>query len=141
MVLHSICLVLLLIAGVYHYFQTYLLQDTSNKIVKRMRNDIFSHTQKIPIDYFVDQPAGKIVARITNDTEAIRDLYERVLSIVTTRVIYMAGMLVAIFLLNVQTAIICCVLCPFIFIIAKIYIHYGLKYNFVIRKVNSDING
>src|SRR5690625_47551 len=141
MVLLILYIVLLLIAGVFQYFQTYLLQDASNKIVKRMRNDIFSHTQTIPIDYFVDQPAGKIVARITNDTEAIRDLYERVLSIVTTRIIYMAGILVAIFLLNVQTAIICCVVIPFIFIIAKIYKHYGSKYNLVIRKANSDING
>src|SRR5699024_115066 len=78
---------LLLIAGVFQFFQTYLLQKASNQIVQKMRNDVFNHTQTLPIRYYVDQPAGKIVARITNDTEAIRDLYERVLSIVTTRII------------------------------------------------------
>src|SRR5699024_2842547 len=65
--------VLLLLASVFQYYQTYLLQKSSNQIVKQMREDVFSHTQKIPINYFVDQPAGKIVARITNDTEAIRE--------------------------------------------------------------------
>lgn len=134
-------MVLLLIAGVFQYFQTYLLQDASNKIVKKMRNDVFLHTQRIPINYFVDQPAGKIVARITNDTEAIRDLYERVLSIVTTRIIYMAGILIAIFLLNVQTGIICCIVIPIVVIIARIYKYFGSKYNLVIRKTNSEING
>src|SRR5699024_2225787 len=89
--------VLLLFASVFQYYQTYLLQKSSNQIVKQMREDVFSHTQKIPINYFVDQPAGKIVARITNDTEAIRELYERVLAIVVTRVIYMLGILIAIY--------------------------------------------
>jgi ATP-binding cassette subfamily B protein len=132
---------LLLIAGVFQFFQTYLLQKASNQIVRKMRNDIFAHTQTIPIDYFVDQPAGKIVARITNDTEAIRDLYERVLSIVTTRVIYMIGILIAIYILNPRTGLICLVIIPIIYVIARIYKHYGSKYNMIIRKANSEING
>ena len=134
-------MVLLLIAGVFQYFQTYLLQDASNKIVKKMRHDVFLHTQKIPIDYFVDQPAGKVVARITNDTEAVRDLYERVLSIVSTRIIYMVGILIAIFLLNKETALICCFVIPLILIIARMYKYFGSKYNLVIRKANSEMNG
>src|SRR5699024_119273 len=95
---------LLIIAAFFQFFQTYLLQKSSNQIVKQMRNDLFAHTQRIPIDYYVDQPAGKIVARITNDTEAIRDLYERVLSIVVTSIIYMAGIFIALFLLDVKLA-------------------------------------
>lgn len=132
---------LLLIAGVFQYFQTYLLQQASNRIVKKMRNDIFLHTQKIPINYFVDQPAGKIVARITNDTEAIRDLYERVLSIVVTRIIYMAGILVAIYILNPSIALICLLIIPIIYALARVYKHFGSKYNLIIRKRNSEING
>ncbi|MEI3607124.1 ABC transporter ATP-binding protein [Pseudogracilibacillus sp. SE30717A] len=132
---------LLLIAGIFQYYQTYLLQQSSNQIVKKMRNDVFLHTQKIPIDYFVDQPAGKIVARITNDTEAIRELYERVLSIVVTRVIYMAGILVAIYILNPKLALLCLIIIPIIILIARVYKYFGSKYNLVIRKTNSEING
>lgn len=132
---------LLLIAGVFQFFQTYLLQKASNQIVQKMRNDVFNHTQTLPIRYYVDQPAGKIVARITNDTEAIRDLYERVLSIVTTRIIYMAGILIAIFLLEPKVGFVCLVIVPVIYCIARIYKHYGSKYNTVIRKANSEING
>ncbi len=132
---------LLLIAGVFQFFQTFLLQKSSNQIVQQMRNDVFQHTQKIPINYFVDQPAGKIVARITNDTEAIRDLYERVLSIVTTRIIYMAGILIAIFILEPKAGYMCLIVIPAIYIIARIYKHFGSKYNRIIRRANSEING
>lgn len=132
---------LLIIAAIFQYFETFLLQKSSNQIVKKMRNDVFLHTQKIPIDYYVDQPAGKIVARITNDTEAIRDLYERVLSIVITRIIYMVGILIAIYLLQPKIALIALLVIPLIYVWAKVYKSFGSKYNMVIRKANSEING
>ncbi|WP_106498146.1 ABC transporter ATP-binding protein [Lentibacillus sp. Marseille-P4043] len=134
-------MVLLVIAGFFQFFQTFLLQKASNQIVKKMRNDIFAHTQRIPIDYYVDQPAGKIVARITNDTEAIRDLYERVLSIVVTSIIYMAGIFIALFILDVKLAAISLLLIPLIIGWMKVYKHFGTKYNKVIRSTVSEING
>lgn len=132
---------LLVIAGVFQFYQTYLLQKSSNQIVQKMRNDIFAHTQTIPIDYFVDQPAGKIVARITNDTEAMRELYERVLSIVITRIVYMAGILVAIYILEPKFALLGLLIIPIIYIWMRVYKFFGSKYNLVIRKANSEING
>ncbi|OZU87879.1 multidrug ABC transporter permease [Virgibacillus indicus] len=134
-------MVLLVIAGFFQFYQTFLLQKSSNQIVKKMRNDLFEHTQRIPINYYVDQPAGKIVARITNDTEAIRDLYERVLSIVVTSVIYVAGIFVALFILDAKLAAMCLLLIPLIFIWMKVYKHFGTKYNKVIRSTISEING
>ena len=132
---------LLFIAAFFQFFQTFILQKVSNQIVKRMRNDIFEHTQEIPINYYVDQPAGKIVARITNDTEAIRDLYERVLSIVVTSAVYMAGIFVALFILNVKLAFMCLLIIPIILIWMKAYKYFGTKYNDVIRTTISEING
>ncbi|API91123.1 multidrug ABC transporter permease [Virgibacillus pantothenticus] len=132
---------LLIIAGFFQFYQTFLLQKASNQIVKKMRNDLFAHTQRIPINYFVDQPAGKIVARITNDTEAIRDLYERVLSIIVTSVIYMAGIFIALFILDAQLALWCLLLIPLIWGWMKLYKHFGTKYNQVIRSTISEING
>src|SRR5690625_2059443 len=134
-------IVFLIIAGVFQFFQTYLLQKSSNQIVKKMRNDVFQHTQRLPVNYFVDQPAGKIVARITNDTEAMRELYERVLSIVATQLIYMGGILVAIYILSPKIALIGLAIIPIIYIWMRVYKHFGSKYNLVIRRANSDING
>ncbi|MDY0395933.1 ABC transporter ATP-binding protein [Virgibacillus halophilus] len=131
---------LLIIAGFFQFSQTYLLQKTSNQIVRKMRKDIFAHTQRIPIDYYVNQPAGKIVARVTNDTEAIRDLYERVLSIIVTSIIYMGGVMIALFILDVKLAAICLVVIPLIYCWMKVYKYFGSKYNKVIRSTISAIN-
>lgn len=131
---------LLLVAGVFQFYQTFILQKTSNQIVMKMRNDVFAHTQKIPIDYYVDQPAGTIVSRITNDTEAIRDLYERVLSIVVTSVIYMGGIIIALFILDAKLGLMCLIAIPLIYGWMKLYKHFGSKYNRVIRKTISSIN-
>ncbi|AXI08670.1 multidrug ABC transporter permease [Oceanobacillus zhaokaii] len=142
-ILLLLCLymLLILIAGVFQFFKTFLLQKSANQIVKKMRNDLFAHTQRVPIDYFVDQPAGTILARITNDTEAIRDLYERVLSIIVTSAVYMVGIFVALFILDVRLAVMCLAIIPLLFIWMKVYKYFGTKYNTVIRATNSEING
>ncbi|MCF3942001.1 ABC transporter ATP-binding protein [Oceanobacillus alkalisoli] len=134
-------MVLLLIAGVFKFFETFLLQQASNQIIKKMRMDLFSHIQRIPIHYFVDRPAGTIVARITNDTEAIRDLYERVLSIIVSSFVYMTGIFVALFILDAKLALMCLLILPLIYLWMKGYQYFGTKYNKVIRKTISDMNG
>ncbi|WP_077624447.1 ABC transporter ATP-binding protein [Sediminibacillus massiliensis] len=133
--------ILLLIAAIFQFGKTYLLQKASNRVVEKMRNDVFEHTQEVPINYYVDQPAGRIVARITNDTEAIRDLYERVLSVFVTSIIYMAGIYVALFLLDFKLATLCLILLPVIVLWMKIYKRFGSKYNKVVRSTVSEING
>lgn len=132
---------LLFAAGIFQFTQTYLLQKSSNNIVRKMRNDIFKHTQTIPMQYYVNEPAGKIVARITNDTEAMRELYERVLSIVVTQIIYMLGILGAIYILHPPTAIVCLLMIPLIYVWMRVYKFFGSRFNYVIRLKNSEING
>lgn len=134
-------MVLLIIAGFFQFYQTFLLQKSANQIVKRMRTDLFAHTERLPINYYIDQPAGTIVARITNDTEAIRDLYERVLSIVVASLVYMAGIFVALFILDPQLAALCLLVIPLLYGWMRFYKYFGGKYNQVIRKTISQING
>lgn len=134
-------MVLLVIAGVFKFFETFLLQKSSNLIVKKIRNDIFKQTHRVPMNYYVDHPAGGIVSRITNDTEAIRDLFERVLSIIVSSIIYMAGIFVALFILDAKLAIFSLLLIPLIYGWMKLYKHFGTKYNKVIRSTLSEING
>lgn len=53
---------LLMFSVCFHYGQHYLLQMGANRIIQRMRQDVFSHIQKMPIRYFDNLPAGKVVA-------------------------------------------------------------------------------
>ncbi|MBH0228638.1 ABC transporter ATP-binding protein [Halobacillus yeomjeoni] len=132
---------LLLIASVFQFTHTYILQKSSNRIIKKMRDDLFNHIQRLPDRFFVNQPAGKIVARVTNDTESIKELYERVLATFVTSVFYMAGIFAALFLLDAKLALMCLVLLPILYGWTKLYKHFGGKYNKVVRSTVSDMNG
>ncbi|MEW9051319.1 MAG: ABC transporter ATP-binding protein [Neobacillus sp.] len=132
--------VLLVISAIFQYGQRFLLQKSANRIIQKMREDVFGHIQKLPINYFDNLPAGKVVARITNDTEAIRELYVTVLATFFTSVIYITGIYVALFILDAKLAAICLLLLPILYIWMVIYRKYASKYNHVIRSRNSDIN-
>lgn len=131
---------LILIASVFQYAKTYLLQVHANKIIQTMRNDVFETVERLPMRYFVNMPAGKILARVTNDTEAIKELYVRVLETFVNGFIYMAGIIIALYLLNPTLATMSLMLLPLLMLFMKFYKTYAGKYNEVIRSVNSDIN-
>ncbi|MBG9819014.1 MULTISPECIES: ABC transporter ATP-binding protein [Bacillus] len=131
---------LLIIAIFFQYGQHYLLQRIANRIIQKMRVDVFEHIQTLPIRYFDNLPAGKVVARITNDTETIRDLYVTVLANFVTSAIYMIGIYIAMFLLNVKLALICLVAVPIIFLWSMTYRKFAAVYNHRIRSIISEIN-
>lgn len=79
---------LAIVTAIFRYWQSILLQKGANRIIRKMRNDVYEHTQTLPIRYFDNLPAGKVVSRITNDTEAIRDLFVTVLSEFATSFMY-----------------------------------------------------
>ena len=131
---------LILISSVFLYYKTYLLQFASNRIVQKMRGDAFEHIQRLPVSYFVDQPAGTVLSRVTNDTEAVKELYERVLEVFASGFVYIFGIFIALFLLDVRLATLCLILIPILYVWMKVYKKIGGKYNRVIRETNSRIN-
>ncbi|WP_394185192.1 ABC transporter ATP-binding protein [Metabacillus halosaccharovorans] len=132
---------LLFIAAIFQYGKTLLLQKAANRIIQKMRTDVFEHIQRVPIQYFDNLPAGKVVARVTNDTEAIRELYVKVLASFFTSGIYMAGIFVALFFLDVKLALITLLLLPILIAWTVLYRKFASKYNHLIRTRVSDING
>ncbi len=132
---------LLVIAGFFQYGKTLMLQKAANRIIQKMRKDVFEHIQRVPIQYFDNRPAGKIVSRVTNDTEAIRELYVKVLATFFTSGIYMTGIFVALFFLDTRLALITLLLVPIIVLWIIVYRKLASKYNHLIRTRVSDING
>ncbi|WP_078549027.1 ABC transporter ATP-binding protein [Litchfieldia alkalitelluris] len=133
--------VLLVVASIFTFGQRYFLQTSANRIIQKMREDVFGQIQRLPINYFDHLPAGKIVSRVTNDTEAIRDLYVTVLANFFTSIIYITGIFIALFLLEPTLALICMVIVPILVIWIKVYRKFASKYNHMIRSRLSDING
>lgn len=137
-----LCLYLLLsiATAVLRYFMFVFLQMGANRVVQKLRQDVFGHMQTLPIQYFDHLPAGKIVARVTNDTEAVRNLYVQVLSNFVTGLISIAGVYVALFILNWKMALIALTLVPVIYLWMILYRRYAAGYNKVIRSKIADLN-
>lgn len=129
-----------IVTAIFRYLQYILLQRGANKIIQRMRNDVFEHVQRLPIRYFDNLPAGKVVARITNDTEAIRELFVTVLSQFATSFMYMAGIYAALFYLDWRMALITFVIVPLLYVWMLVYRKYAAKYNHIVREKVSDMN-
>ncbi len=134
-------LALLVVVSLFAYGKQFFLQKAANKIIQIMREDVFSHIQTLPIRYFDHLPAGKIVSRVTNDTEAIRDLYVTVLATFVSSIIYIIGIFAALFLLDVKLASLCLLIIPILIIWAILYRKYASVYNHKMRSRLSDING
>jgi ATP-binding cassette subfamily B protein len=131
---------LLVLAAGFTYGQRLLLQKSANRIVQRMREDVFAHTQRLPVQYFDNLPAGKVVSRITNDTEAVRELFVAVLANFFSGVVYMAAIYGALFLLEPRLALISLPLVPILLVWIVVYRKFAARYNQVIRNKLSDIN-
>lgn len=141
LVLAAAYLGLLVVAGLFHYGQKILLQKSANLVIRKLRVDVFAHIQRLPITYFDNLPAGKIVARVTNDTEAIRELFANVLASFFTSGIYLIGIFVALFLLDVRLALVCLLILPIMAVWIVYYRKRASAFNQVIRARISDING
>ncbi len=60
-------------------FQHIMMQETGQKIIYDLRNDLFAHTEGLSLRFFDTTPVGKIVTRITNDAESINDVFSEIL--------------------------------------------------------------
>jgi ATP-binding cassette subfamily B protein len=128
------------ITVVVTYFYRINFLKLGNKVTYDLRQDAFSKLQKLNISYYDRIPAGKIVARVTNDTETIIDLFSRSLIVFTQAFIYFIGIYISLFLLDVRLALISLVVLPILFFWGKYYRKGAKKNNTVIRSENSEIN-
>lgn len=131
---------LAIISALFRYVMIRFLQSSANGIIYKMRKDAFAHLQTLPVNYFDNMPAGKIVARITNDTEALRSLYMQVINMLAQSVFNIIGVYTAMFILNWKLASWLLLLLPMIIIWARLYHKYAAKFNEIVRIKIADIN-
>ncbi|WII39086.1 ABC transporter ATP-binding protein [Paenibacillus thiaminolyticus] len=131
---------LLLVSVAASYGQIMGLQTAANRVIRKLRGDVYAHVQRLPIPYFDNLPAGKVVSRVTNDTESVKDLFLSVLESFTSGIITITGIYVALFILDVKLAFICMFILPLIYLWVVLYRKFATKYNKVIRSRLSSIN-
>ncbi|CAE6496295.1 ABC transporter ATP-binding protein [Paenibacillus sp. GCM10023250] len=131
---------LLLTASVCNFSQSYLLQTTALRIIKNMRMDLMKHISRIPVRYFDNTPIGQVVSRIANDTEAIRDLFMSFMATFVVSFVQLAGIYVALFVLDARLALITLALPPLFVAIMYVHLKYSKIYITIMRARLSDMN-
>lgn len=124
------------------YISAIYRMRAANGIIKVLRDQLYTHVQELPINYFDNQPAGKIVARITNDTESLRQqFYVATVGQILINVFYVLGAFIAIASFHTGLALTLLVLIPIMFLWNKFYTKYAREFHRKERDLNSDING
>lgn len=122
------------------YFNQFIFQKVALKIIQGIRIDVYTKVQQLGMAYFDRTPAGSIVSRVTNDTEAIKDMFVTVLVTMIQSFFLMGGILVAMFLLNWKLAFFCLAVLPVLYFIIRTYRRLSTKFYHELRELLSKLN-
>ncbi|WP_343191834.1 ABC transporter transmembrane domain-containing protein [Buchnera aphidicola] len=129
-------IMLQIISSLCNYFEIIIFSKISTKIIKNIRFNVMKSALNQPIKIFDKQPIGQIVSKVTNDTETIKELYERVIPSTMRNIILITIILITMFLLEWKMACISIIMFPVITTIMIIYQKYSTP---IIRKLRSYI--
>ena len=129
-----------LIAIVTTYAQIYYLQKLALKVIQQLRIDTFEKVGNLGMKYFDKVPSGSVVSRLTNDTQAIVDMFTNVLGTFLMALFMVVSSFVMMFILDVKLAFIALIFMPLIVLILLIYRKYSAKYFSHARALLSDMN-
>ncbi len=102
----------LILLFVFNRVQTLLLQKMGQDIIYDIRNELFTHVESLTMRFFDTTPVGKIVTRLTNDVEAINEVFSNILVKLFQNVMKMIGLAVIMISMNARMALYSFVLIP-----------------------------
>ena len=102
------------------YFQAVILQRVGQRIISDLREDLFTHIESLSHEQLNEIPVGKLVTRVTNDTNAISMMFTNLLVTLTKNVFVILGILVAMLALNYELTLMVLCFVPFIVIFTVI---------------------
>lgn len=108
------------LSSVGTWVQTVLMVRLSQRTLRDLRRDIFSHLCRLPLRFFDAQPHGEIMSRLTNDTNAVNDALAQTATQLVSSVLTVLGALVAMVILNWRLALVTAASTPVIFLITHL---------------------
>ncbi len=110
----TLYLIVLLASFVCNCLQTWLLQLTGQNIIYNIRQEVFEHIHNLSLRFFDITPVGRIVTRVTNDVEALNEMYTNILVKLFKNIIKIIGLAVVMLSINVRMSMYAFILLPFI---------------------------
>lgn len=137
-------IIALLFAFVFNYAQVVILNYASQKIIYNIRQELYEHIQSLSISYFDKNPIGRLVTRVSNDTENLNEMYTSVIINLFKDLFMLTGIIFIMFQMNSTLAIISLTFIPLVIIASiifrkKIRVLYRLS-RAQLAKINSKLN-
>ena len=104
-----------LLTNLFQAAADWVMADVSQRALKQMRRDLFQHLQSLSLSFFDRNPGGELMSRLTNDIDAINQAVSQNVTSLIASVLSMAGILVAMFVLNVWLALASVLVVPIMF--------------------------
>ena len=132
---------ILIMGFILTYVQALILQHAGQKIIYAIRNEIYQHSIGLPLRFYHENPIGKLVTRVTNDTETLNEMYTSVLVNLIRHLLFMLGIIIMMLYTNIVIALQVFTVIPIIIIATIIFRKYSRKAYRKVRNKISEMNG
>lgn len=133
-----------LVQAIVRYLSSMSFMKTANLVAIEIRRDLYDHIQRLPQKYFDNISAGKVVSRITNDTNALKSLFQTLLGQMVTSAVYIIAIFFVLLFKHSWAVLFVIVPMPIMYFLVKFYNKHSSQYNHDFRRslsqINSDIN-
>ena len=119
----------------------WLMAGVSQRALKQLRTDLFSHLQTLPLSFFDRHPAGELMSRLTNDIDAINQAVSQNVTSLIASVLSMIGILVAMFILDRWLALASLLVVPIMFWFTQFVARYTRKGFRDLQRHLGELNG
>jgi len=130
----------LVVSLISTYLQSIILQKVGQKILSNLRLDVFTHIESLSHEQLTQIPVGKLVTRVTNDTNAISMMFTNVLVQLFKNAFIVIGVLLAMLLLNYQLTLMVLCFVPFVVLFTVIFRKFARKVYRKVKDGTTDIN-
>ena len=131
---------LLVVSMICSYVQAIILQKTGQKILSNIRQDLFTHIESLSHAQLNNIPVGKLVTRVTNDTNAISMMFTNIIVNLVKNSFVIIGVLVAMLMVNYQLTMMVLCFVPFILLFTVIFRKFSRKAFRKVKDGTTDIN-
>jgi ATP-binding cassette subfamily B multidrug efflux pump len=136
-----VMLVVYLLNNLFQAISAWLMSDVSQRALKQLRKDLFSHLQSLPIAFFDSNPAGDLMSRLTNDIDAINQAVSQNVTSLLASVLSLVGILIAMFVLDKWLAMASVLVVPIMFWFTEFVAKYTRRGFRELQKHLGQLNG
>ena len=131
---------ILLVSLACTYVQAIVLQKTGQKILSNLRLDLFKHIESLSHEQLYHIPVGKLVTRVTNDTNGISMMFTNILVNLIKNCFVIVGVFIAMLVLNYELTLMVLCFVPFIVLFTLIFRKFSRKAYRSVKDGTTDIN-